>query len=360
MLNNYKKNFIAHVLLLPLFNLPLTISHVFAQDTALGLEEVIVTARKREQSLQDVSVAVTALPESVIKDAQITSSEDLTYLVPSLNLQKGSNPRQTSFNIRGIGTQSFSTAVEPSVSTMLDGVVMGRSGNSFMQLLDVQRIEVLRGPQGTLFGKNSTAGVIHIITKNPTDEHEGEVSLALVEEDEYRGGASFSGPLGDELGYRLTLSGLTMKGYIDNEFSGEKLDNADDWTVRAKLRWQPSDSLELKWTSDYGRRDCNCSSVAIRSLNSFGGNDDQIDSILAELAPVTPGDDNNRVNVNHKPVNDWQSWGHALDVNWDIGEFTLTSITSYREYQVEASTDDDSRPVDVIGFNQSGDTAQDQ
>ena len=121
----------------------------FAQERAsnLVLEEVIVTATKREQSMQDVAVAVTALSDELIKEAQINSSEDLTFLVPSLNLQKGSNPRQTSFAIRGIGTQSFSSAAEPSVSTMVDGVVMGRSGQSFMSLLDVQRVEVLRGPR---------------------------------------------------------------------------------------------------------------------------------------------------------------------------------------------------------------------
>ena len=107
------------------------------QAQSLALEEVLVTATKRESSLQDVSVAVTALSAQDLDVAQIVSSEDLAFLVPSLNLQKGSNPRQTSFSIRGIGTQSFSSAVEPSVSTMVDGVVMGRSAQAFMQLLDV-------------------------------------------------------------------------------------------------------------------------------------------------------------------------------------------------------------------------------
>ena len=157
---------------------------VNAQESSLALEEVIVTATKREQNLQDVSVAVTALSEDVLREAQIVSSEDLTQLVPSLNLQKGSNVRQTSFNIRGIGTQSFSTAVEPSVSTMLDGVVMGRSGQAFMRLLDIERVEVLRGPQGTLFGKNSTGGVVHLITQDPTDEFSGEVMGSVLSGDE--------------------------------------------------------------------------------------------------------------------------------------------------------------------------------
>ena len=130
----------------------------------LALEEVVVTATKREQNLQDVSLAVTAVSREDLKNALIGSSEDLVKLVPSLNLNKGANPRQTSYSIRGIGTVTYSSGIEPSVSTMLDGVVMGQTGMAFAQLVDMERVEVLRGPQGTLFGKNSSGGVVHFIT----------------------------------------------------------------------------------------------------------------------------------------------------------------------------------------------------
>ena len=150
----------------------LTDTGVLAQSEQGGLvlEEVIVTATKRASNLQDVAVAVTALGAEVLQEAQINTAAELTFLVPSLNMQRGGAPRTSFFAIRGIGTQSFSSAIEPSVSTMLDGVVMGRSGQSFMQLLDVERVEVLRGPQGTLFGKNSTGGVVHVITRDPSEE----------------------------------------------------------------------------------------------------------------------------------------------------------------------------------------------
>jgi iron complex outermembrane receptor protein len=164
------------------------------------LEEVLVVATRRESSLQDVSVAVSAVSESMLIDNQIYSSAELTDLVPSLTLQQGGNARGSSFNVRGVGTQSFSSAAEPSVSTMVDGVVMGRSGMAFAQLPDVQRVEVLRGPQGTLFGKNASAGVVHVITKNPTAEHEGEFSASALEKDEYRLAGTASGPLTDNLG----------------------------------------------------------------------------------------------------------------------------------------------------------------
>ena len=141
--------------------------------------------------------AVTALPDTILDQAKIVNSEDIVALVPSLNMQKGMNPRSSAFIIRGIGTQSFSTAAEPSVSSVIDGVVMGRSGQAFMQLLDVERVEVLRGPQRTLFGKNSTGGVVHVITQNPTDEPSGELMVTAVTDDEYRGGLTLSGPLSD-------------------------------------------------------------------------------------------------------------------------------------------------------------------
>jgi iron complex outermembrane recepter protein len=337
----------------PLIQLP-------AHAQSLVLEEVIVTATKREQSLQDVAVAVTALSADLIQEAQITSSEELTFLVPSLNLQKGSNPRQTSFAIRGIGTQSFSSAAEPSVSTMLDGVVMGRSGQSFMQLLDVERVEVLRGPQGTLFGKNSTAGVVHIITQNPTEEHSGEIMGSIISDDEYRGGLTVAGPVTDSLGYRFSATGTEVDDFTKNHFDGNDLNGSEEWSLRGKLRWFPTENLELKWASDYSDRSCDCTASPLRSLEPFGGNEDDVDAILANIDPVVPHEENQEVNINQIPFSDSKSWGHSLEMNWDIGEFILTSITAVREFEVNGFGDVDSQPTDELGFNQFGGTEQEQ
>jgi len=325
-----------------------------------ALEEVLVTATKREASLQDVSVAVTALSAEELRNSQLISSENLTFLVPALNLQKGTNPRQTSFSIRGIGTQSFSSAVEPSVSTMVDGVVLGRSGQAFMQLLDIERVEVLRGPQGTLFGKNSTAGVVHIITQDPTDEPSGEVSATAVNDEEYRGGLTTAGPLTDTLGYRLSANGTTVDDYTKNYFDGDKLNGADEWSVRGKLRWLPTELLELKWASDYSDRSCDCTAAPIRRLKPFGGNEAQVDDILDNIAPVRPGKENKDVNINKLPFSDSESWGHSLEANWDVGEYTLTSISAYREFEVNGFGDVDSQPIDALGFDQFGSTSTDQ
>lgn len=339
---------------------PLLLCSALVPLPALSLEEVLVTATKREQNLQDVAVAVTALGADLLREAQITSSEDLTFLVPSLNLQKGGNSRSTSFSIRGIGTQSFSSAVEPSVSTMLDGVVMGRSGQSFMQLLDIERIEVLRGPQGTLFGKNSTGGVVHIITRNPSDEFEAQLLAGASTQQEYRAGLSVSGPITDTFGFRLSAIGNDRAGYTKNYFDGSDLNGGEEWNVRGKLRWFPTEELEIKWASDHGDSSCECTTPAIRSLEVFDGNEVANQRILDSLAPVQVGEENRDVNINKQPFSDSDFSGHSLEVNYDFEGFTVTSITAYRDYSVNGFGDPDLQPGDVFGADQFGGTDQEQ
>ncbi|MGI9293089.1 MAG: TonB-dependent receptor, partial [Pseudomonadales bacterium] len=284
--------------------------------SSLVLEEVIVTATKREQSMQDVAVAVTALSDELIEEAQINTPEDLAFLVPSLNLQKGFGPGSTYFAIRGMGTMNGSEAAEASVSGMLDGVVLGQSGQFFMHLLDVQRVEVLRGPQGTLFGKNSTAGVVHIITRNPSEEHSGEIMSTVVNDDEYRAGLTVSGPLTDTLGYRVSANGSDVAGYTENYFDGDDLNGKKVWSLRGKLRWFPIGNLELKWASDYS--DLSIEPAApLRSIEPIGGNDAAVQDILDMIAPVQPGEENESVNINRLPFGDLKSWGHSLEANWE-------------------------------------------
>jgi iron complex outermembrane receptor protein len=199
------------------------------------LEELIVTAQKREQNLQDVPVAVSLLSGKAMAEAQLKNAGELATLIPTLNLQASSGPSTSSFNIRGIGTQTFSPGVDPSVSTMLDGVVMGRSGMAFLDLVDVQRVEVLRGPQGTLYGKNASGGVVHIVTKDPTPELSGTLAATAIEEGEYRVDGSVAGPITDTLGYRLTGSGISDDGYAKNYYNDKKVNDNEAFNVRGKL-----------------------------------------------------------------------------------------------------------------------------
>lgn len=335
-----------------------------ANAPAAGLEEIVVTARKREQSLQDLSVSVMALPESLLKDAFLTDSEDLTQLVPSLNMQRGTSPRSSSFNIRGVGTQSYSDGVEPSVSTVLDGVVMGRSGMAFMQLLDVERVEVLRGPQGTLFGKNSTAGVVHIITQEPSVDFTASASVTAIEDDQLQGGFTISGPAGDALGYRLSGFYAEDDGYIDNVFNGDKLNQKEDWSLRGKLRWDATDQLSFLWASDLSNTEGDCCVTTFREINPWPAeppnNQARVDRFLDNISPAVPSEDNTDANHDYPDRLELDGQGHSLTMDWQLGDFTLTSITAYREWDQKSSSDTDQQPEHLLNVWDGSDSEQEQ
>lgn len=324
---------------------------VYAQEESskLVLEEVIVTARKREENLQDVAVAVTAVSDRALLDAQIRDSVELTKLVPSLTFASGSG---NSFAIRGIGTQAFSSGAEASVSTMLDGVVLARSAQSFMQLVDIQRVEVLRGPQGTLFGKNSSAGVVHFITKDPSDSFEADISATAIEEDEYRMSGTISAPITDTLGFRLTYGGVRDDGYIENVYDGNTYGGKDSDNGRIKFRWQPTDSLDLKWTSDVSREDDGSKPRPWRIVND--------PATAAVLLPVVASKENYDVNLDSSLDKSIDTFGHSMEINWDIGEYTLTSISAYRNFESSDTGDVDGRPDDPVGIKQFSDIDLDQ
>ncbi len=311
------------------------------------LEELIVTAQKREQNLQDVPVAVSLLSGKAMAEAQLKNAGELATLIPTLNVQASSGPATSSFNIRGIGTQTFSPGVDPSVSTMLDGVVMGRSGMAFLDLVDVQRVEVLRGPQGTLYGKNASGGVVHIITKDPTPELSGTVSATAIEEGEYRMDGSVAGPITDTLGYRLTASGVNDDGYAKNYYNDKKVNDNESFNIRGKLRWEPTDYMDITFASDYSKSDCNCTALSVRSI--LPGPDQQ--TLLQQQLPVVPSKHNQDVNNDYRTFTDVRSSGYSITANWDIEDFMVTSITAYRDWQNEGIVDLDDSPQNPLSLS---------
>ena len=217
-----------------------------AQDSAgWQLEEVVVTAQKREEKLSDVPVAVTALTSEQIDAAFANNIEDLQSMVPSVSFRKGNTTRNSALTVRGIGTISFSIAAEPSVSTVVDGVVLGRSGQAFGDLYDLERIEVLRGPQGTLFGKNASAGVVNMTTKRPGTEFEGSVEAQLFQDNEYSLKASVSGPLSDRARGSLTILDKQFDGYVSNVFNNQQTNGYDRSGMRGMLEFDISDDTSM-------------------------------------------------------------------------------------------------------------------
>lgn len=320
------------------------------------VEELIVTARKREQSLQDIGAGVSLLSGREIAQAQLRGADDLATLIPALNVQASSGPSTSSFNIRGIGTRTFSPGVEPSVSTMLDGVVMGRSGMAFFDLVDVERVEVLRGPQGTLYGKNASGGVIHVITRDPAPEFEGRISATAIEDHEYRLDGTVSGPVTDKLGYRLTAAWVDDGGFSRNAFEDTRVNGADNMSVRGKLLFNPNEDIELLWVSDYSENDCECTLLSIRGVLDSPTRD----NVLQQLLPVVPSADNQDVNNDQLTFSEIEASGHALTINYTFGDHTLTSISAYREWSSEGIVDLDNLPTNPIALSFPGPPTSDQ
>ena len=212
---------------------------------AATLEEIVVTAQKREESLQDVPLSITSIDGSKIEDAGINNLEDLSAFVPNLMLSE--NAVATSIVMRGIGpgaNQSF----EQSVGLYVDGIHLGKGRQARSGLFDLERVEVLRGPQGILFGKNTLAGAVNVTsaTPRPGDEFSGKVAVGV----ESFGGKSFegnlSGSIGENLAMRFAFKDRKDDGYLDNSFTGTDGLTSDEQLWRLSATWTPSDNTTVK------------------------------------------------------------------------------------------------------------------
>ena len=306
---------------------------VQAQESTGFLEEIIVTAQKRAQSVQDVPLAVTVLDTSRIEAAHANGFEDLQQLIPSVSFRKGNTNRNSSAVVRGIGTISFSIAAEPSVSTVVDGVVLGRSGQAFTDLYDLERLEVLRGPQGTLFGKNASAGVINMTTKRPTEELSGGVDLSFFEDNETRLKASVSGALSDNVRASLTAFSGDFDGYITNTFNGETVNGYDREGFRGMLEWDVNDNVNvLVIAEDYTANDNCCADLELLPSGRNPASPAQPNSngIVGGVADI----DLDQRFVDHdlttRTMDDHQAI--SIQVEAQVGDYTLTSITATREW----------------------------
>ena len=246
------------------------------------IEVITVTAQKQEQNLLDVPVAVTLLNREQIDTAFAANIEDLQSKVPSLSFRKGNTTRNSALTLRGIGTISFSIAAEPSVSTVIDGVVLGRSGQAFSGLYDIERIEVLRGPQGTLFGKNASAGVVNIITREPDQDFSATLTTSYFQQDEYRVNARLSGPLSDKLFGSLSLLRAGFDGHLNNVYRRTRAEGYRHQGARSVLQYlDDNKQREVKFILEHFDADDTCC-TDIEGLPG-GFNDD------SEAAPDSRG-----------------------------------------------------------------------
>ena len=303
----------------------------YAQE---AIEEIVVTAQKRDQTLQEVPLAVSVLQSENIDAAFSNGIEELQQLVPSLSFRKGNTTRNSALTVRGIGTISFSIAAEPSVSTVVDGVVLGRSGQAFSDLYDLERIEVLRGPQGTLFGKNASAGVLNITTKRPTDEFEAYVDGSFFQDNEYRLKGKVSGALGERGRGSITAFLSEFDGYITNVFNNQEVNGYDRHGFRGMFEYDLADDFTVLLIAELydGNDDC-CADLEALPSGRNPASEAAPDSlgIVGDDADIDLG----QRRVDHDLTTQTFDETTAFSVQFDkefANGYSLTSITARRSW----------------------------
>jgi iron complex outermembrane receptor protein len=331
-----------------------------AVDTAEAAPaEIVVTAQKRAERLQDVPVAVSVISGDAIANQGGVNIENAQYLVPSLNFRKSGTTLNQFLFLRGIGTANFSIAAEPSVSAVLDGVVLSTAGEAFADLVDVERVEVLRGPQGTLFGKNASAGVINIVSKRPTDAFEafGEAGYFFGEGDEYRLRGGVNVPFSPTVRGRFTGFYGDYEGNIRNLAPNvdRRVNGYEHYGVRGVVEADVGEALTLTAIGDWRKSDDDCCAEVIGGapLTATGTVNAANLALLQTVLPTLRGDETRRIAQNLVTATKEESYGASLQADLDVGTAgTLTSITSHRWFDNVEIRDGDFLPTAYVGFNQ--------
>jgi iron complex outermembrane receptor protein len=339
----------------------LTASHpVVAQEESPAdertIDTIIVTAQKREQSVQDVPIVVTTLSEQLLRDSGVKDIKDLTVLTPGLIVTSTTSETVTTARIRGVGTVGDNPGLESSVGVVIDGVYRPRNGVSFGNLGELERIEVLKGPQGTLFGKNTSAGVINVVSKRPSSDFGAQVELTAGNYGEFSGSASITGPIAENLAGRLYVAASERDGYLDVETgngprTAREDFNRDFYTVRGQLLLEPNDSLDFRLIADYTKREEDCC-LGAQLVLSPGT---PVIPVLNALQPGSvanpPDPYRRRAYANRSTLQEIEEQGISLEANWDLdalGGSTVTSVSAYRNWESLNGQDSDFTTVDIL------------
>jgi len=326
--------------------LALAISTVAGAQEPAGkgarLEEVVVTAQRREQSMQDVPVAVTALSSASLAQSGVGNTEMLSVAAPSVVIGRFSNSARPF--VRGIGSTVADPNNEASVAIYLDGVYQPAAFANFFDFNNVERIEVLKGPQGTLFGRNATGGVIQVVTRDPGDTPEFEASAGYANYDKYSVSTYAAAPIGDKVGVSIAAMYSDQNdGYGENLVTGKDVRLGEELGVRFKLVFEPTDATTIKLAGDYSE------------LNDTGAAYQMLPGTRNVLGQNPPKDDYDVYN-NWEPENDVESVGASLDIKHDFGAVGLRSITAWRDIDGLWTLDQDLTALPIINadVNQTG------
>ena len=335
------------------------------QQTSVGTgatdsgEEIVVTARHRTESSQAVPLAISVIGGDHIDNTGAFNVGRLTQLTPALQFYS-SNPRNTSVNVRGFGSPLGLTndGIDQGVGIYVDDVYYSRVASSTFDFLDVRQIEVLRGPQGTLYGKNTTAGAINITSRQPTFETEGRAELTVGNYGYVQAKAAISGPLSDKVAARIALSETRRGGTIRNITNGKDVNNLSNIGLRAQVLWRASSSLEINLTGDYNHQNTVCCATVfvgyVPTQKALNRQYPAISAVQSYALPNTARNPFNRITDVDGELRARQSIGGAsLKAKLDLGKGSLTSISAWRFWDWDPSNDRDFTALPITTRSQN-------
>ena len=334
-----------------------------------GGDDIIVTATRREESLSNVPIAISAVSGEALANTGASDIRALNQLAPSLLVQGATSEAAFTARIRGVGTVGENPGLESSVGLFIDGVYRSRTGVGLSELGDIERVEVLRGPQGTLFGKNSTAGLINITTKKPSFDFEAKGSVSYGNYDYYRIDGSVTGPITQSIAGKLDAVYLKRDGFTKNLTPGLKDSNdRDRYLIRGQLLFQPNDDVSFRLIGDYTERNEICCAAPYlgptRNLSRDANGNLVItpNNLLAAINALTPVGANIPTNLNSASTfnrsvsttpgfnyrSDTEDYGVSGELNLNLGAAKLTAITAYRNYENIQGQDQDFNRLDIL------------
>lgn len=314
------------------------------EDRRLGT--ITVTSAKREQTLQDVPIAVSVIDELVIEQAEIQDLLDLQSVVPSLQVTQANVSNATDFLIRGFGNGSGNAGIEPSVGVFIDGVYRSRSAAALADLPNIERVEVLRGPQSTLFGKNASAGVVSIVTKRPEFERSGSIEVTYGNYNAFRASADITGPISDTVAYSLFASYNRRDGFVDDLGTGDEINDRNRYAFRGQLLVEPNEDLSIRLIGDYDFFDEQCCATANLVNGPTGA---AIFALGGAIDPENPF--SYQVFNNTETANENELYGISGQIDYDLGWATATSISAYRKTKNDNVQDVDYTGADILAPN---------
>ncbi|MFZ4121022.1 MAG: TonB-dependent receptor [Caulobacterales bacterium] len=348
----------------------LATDYAAAQDSADG--EIVVTATRRETRLQDVPIAVTPVTAEMIQNSGIRDLQDLTSVAPGLVFTNAAAETSATARLRGVGTEGSNPGLESAVGIFVDGVYRARNGVALTDIGEISQVEVLRGPQGTLFGRNTSAGLITVRTAGPDlSEYSGHADLTVGNYSELRVSGGLSGPIiEDVLGFRLFAASAGRDGYLDVISPTGFVRDANTrnvQTIRGQLLWEPNSDVSLRLIADYTQRDEECCAAEIYNpalLNSTPFTNAGAPTVYPPptaslvgsmggfgpggVATLGNGTISNRTGFSNRSYDqEIEDSGFSGELNWEIGDMTLTAISAYRDWSVVQGQDADFTGADI-------------